>query len=264
MLYIGIIALLIGLGLLAGTLIKILGVSSSGGGTRPWYAAALIGAVLSIAGLVLALQGMRKPNSIEFSNLVKDTKPASPLSVLSRDDDSLSDTPSVTKEAKIATKELMINASPEVQRQLDAIEKQSKEDPNGPQYSREDFKYFEDQMQLIRNGWDQTIEETITGKPPPEKANLPKTDLWRNFEYNHDIWVGNLRTQAAKKNGPGTAEIKMRMYYVCDTLLKIQAVYHNSIVWNTPIDDQYISDLEATIEKALREVKAMEKKQGYP
>jgi len=252
--YIGIVILLIGLALLGYTLSRILsGVSPET--TRQWYGLALVGVFLSLGGLVLTLRGMRAPTAaIQPATQVAE-KPKPPAYL----------PPPVVQPEPVATSEYQPpKGIPELfWRQEQVTRKALQENPNGKIYGKEDFNYFDSQIKLMSNGFDQLVSETITGTPPPEKATMPKIEFWNNFNNNLEVYAGNLRAHAASKNGPGTAAVKSRLYQIADLMIKMEAVYHNAIRDNKDPDYQHINELQSRINQLTREIQEIQRKEGY-
>ena len=255
--YVGIVILLIGLALLGYTLSRILG-GISPEKTRQWYGLALVGVFLSLGGLVLTLRGMRAPTAGiqppgSATQVVEKPKPPAYIPP-----------PIVQPEPMSLSEDRPPKGIPDMfWRQELATRRALKEDPNGKLYGKEDFNYFNSQIKLMSNGFNQLITETITGTPPPEKANMPKIEFWNNFNFNLGVYATNLKGRAGSKNGPGTAAVKSRLYQIADLMIKMEAVYHNAIRDNKEPDYQYIGELQNRIELLTKEVEEIQKKEGY-
>jgi len=257
----GLAVLMGGLVLLGIILAKTFGLSEDAD-KRLWYGVALLGVVISLTGLVLTLKALRETPEITAEVTVVKERPVESKNTEVDLEDYLTTVQPSSPAApeKIVTSEKNI---PRIaKRRREVLAKQLAEDPDGEVYNQEDYQYFKNQMNFIRKGYDQVIEETITGSPPPHKAEMPKSTLWANFEWNHFLWVNNLKRRATVKNGPGTKEVKKRIYAICKTYTKIEKVYHNGVKFKREIDYQYISDLENQIEKLYNEIEEIGRKNG--
>ncbi|GEM_PF-2444808 len=250
--HIGLPTLIIGLALLGVTLAKFWrGIE---GDARRWYGMALLGVLLSLTGLIFTLRGLKEPVP----------KPAIP--VVEKIPEPTIEPPTelepVPKPPTPTSPPPTENMTATMKKKRKVREAQLREDPDGESYTEEDFEYFGNQIERIWKGYDLMVEEVIMGTPAPSRAQLPKTTLLNNFAGNLDIWVANLRGRAARKKGPGTAEIKKRIFSICNSLIKMGRVYHNAVVWDKDIDYQYISDLREKVERLYDEIEEIKEKSG--
>ena len=260
--YLGIVLLIVGLGLLGITLAKVFSSDPQSRG-RQWYGIALLGAFLSLAGLAVTLYAIKKPLEGEVDKVAVQEKPLlpEPATEIEPFEPPPASQPKKDEEnPEINDKNR--NLSPKVRKILERRKKQLEENPNGKPYSKEDYKYFHKQYNKILNGYDQVIHETITGSPPPDKAHISTNKLWKNFSYNHHIWISNLQMKALQKNGPGTAEIKKRILYMCKLFDQMQRHYHNSVMWDEEINDQMIAYKIGEIERVIAEIEEIKKERG--
>jgi len=253
--YIGLIVLVIGLALLGLTLAKVWRGAEED--MRRWYGVALIGVLLSIAGLFFSLRSLKKPAEAPKIAITA-PEPAKPPPI-----PKLEPAPKPAEKAP-AEDDSSLDHLPELARRRKInLRRQLKEDPDGAIYITKDFKYIEKQIKMIMDGYDQVVNETILGNPPPHKKGWAKTEFWNNFSSNHEIWIANLKGRIAQKKGPGTAEVKKRVFLICGALNRMARVYHNSVLWNTDVDYQYISDLQGRIERLQGEIEEIRKERGY-
>ena len=179
--YFGLMILIAGLAISGVTLFKILS-GAAEEKIRQWYGLALAGVFLSLMGLVLTLRGMRDlPKASKIGEVTGQEQKINPVIAQ----------PGETGTQPTATPELQLpsNATDFMRRQMEVAQKFNQEDPNGQYYAKEDFDFFDGQVNLGMDGFDQLIKETITGSPPPEKAGIPKYELWNNFNFNLDVYM---------------------------------------------------------------------------
>jgi len=258
--YLGLVMMAIGLVLLGTTLVKIWGTGAEEK-VRTWYGIALVGAVVALSGLVLALRGMQQTGRQPEITGIPEKAPLSQIPEIPEQFKPKT-TPKNTSAKEIHPEKNNENLPRKAREHREWMREQLQEDPDGKPYTEEDFQYIARQLEKIEKDFEQMKEETFYGRRPPEKADIPDRVLWNNFAFNMGVRLRNIRKRAAYKNGPGTAEIKKRVFAMVKFLSKIQRVYHTAIAENKPIDYQYISDLRSKVEMLAEEINELKMKQG--
>ncbi len=258
--YLGLAIMFVGLVLLGTTIVKIWGTGVEEK-VRTWYGIALVGVILAMTGLVLTLQGMQKAGRQPQITGIPDKKPVAEKTE-PRERFKPKNTPKPSPKEKASPAKRDENLPQKAKKRRNWMRKQLKEDPEGKPYTAEDFRFIDTQMDKIDKGFEQMKQETFYGEKPPDKANIPDRELWNNFSFNMGIRLRNIRKRAAYRHGPGTAEIKKRLFAIVKFMSKIQRVYHTAVAENKPVDYQYISDLRSHVERLTREINELRKKQG--
>jgi hypothetical protein len=240
------IIMIAGLGTLGFVFYKVWTAPSTGVDRR-WLAAALVGTAVSVMGLVMTLRTVQKEPTVGKA----------PQATLGGNVQELGTAPTPPPQNQLVPPSA-IPASNTLNSKMDAgipkfDPKQFPEEPGGPTFTAEDYKYFEAETTRLMNKMEEqvTIDMANKGKEAP----AAQANRWNLFRMDYELWLGNLRIRSETKKGVGTGQVRQIIYSITSDLDKMERVYHNAAVFpNEKLDVSYIADLREHVEKLTKEL----------